>query len=224
MPGTSFPCAPNRPFASLWGLVLLAAAPAGVPAQAPVTIDLASNTALEQRGRQQLERLLRTYDLRSWLFTRAVRIESYVIPHSHPVLTLNTRYLDNDTAQVATFIHEQLHWLLVEREATTDSAIAELRRMFPKVPAEPPEGARDEESTYLHLLVCTLELKGTARIFGEAAARRTLEAWKHYTWVYRQVLDSTDALERVLEAQGLMVTDSDESPPDQPAGSTGQRG
>jgi hypothetical protein len=188
-----------------------------------VTIELASNTALEQRGREQLERLLRTYDLSPWLFTRTVRIESYVIPHSHPVLTLNTRYLEDDTAQVATFIHEQLHWFLVEREPATDSAIAALRRMFPKVPEQKPEGAKNEESTYLHLLVCTLELEGTARIFGEAAARRTLEAWKHYTWVYRQVLDRTEALQQVLRSHGL-VLDSDESPAGSPARSSGQRG
>jgi hypothetical protein len=205
MPGTSSRCARNR---RRLGIVagLAVSAALGTPAQAQVTIELASNTALEQRGREQLERLLRTYDLSPWLFTSAVRIESYVIPHSHPVLTLNTRYLDNDTAQVATFIHEQLHWFLVGREAPTDSALAELRRMFPKVPNKPPEGAQNEESTYLHLLVCTLELEGTAHIFGEAAARRTLEGWRHYTWVYRQVLDRTDSLKRVLRAHGLVVS------------------
>jgi len=205
MPGTSSRFERNRrTLAALASLLTLASLPAAV--QAPVTIELASNTALEQRGREQLERLLETHDLEAWLFTRAVRIESYVIPHSHPVLTVNTRYLDNDTAQVATFIHEQLHWFLVEREAATDSAIAELRRMFPNVPGEPPEGASDEPSTYLHLLVCTLELEGTGRVFGDAAARRTLESWKHYTWVYRQVLDRTDALTQVLRAHGLSPT------------------
>jgi hypothetical protein len=215
MPGTSFPCAPNRPLlASLAAVALCAVVPPAAAGQ--VTIELASNTPLEQRGRQQLERLLDTYDLSPWLFTRALRIESYVIPHSHPVLTLNTRYLENDTAQVATFIHEQLHWFLVGRGAATDSAIVDLRRMFPKVPDKPPEGARDEESTYLHLLVCTLELEGTTSIFGDAAARRTLEGWKHYTWVYRQVLDRTDTLKHVLRSHGLV--------PSRPAASPGQRG
>jgi hypothetical protein len=222
MRGTSFPCAPNRPLlATLAAIALCATLPPAAAAQ--VTIELASNTGLEQRGREQLERLLRTHDLSPWYFTRTVRIESHVIPHSHPVLTLNTRWLQNDTAQVATFIHEQLHWFLVEREAATEAAIADLRRMFPEVPAQKPEGAKDEESTYLHLLVCTLELDGTARIFGEAAARRTLEAWKHYTWVYRQVLDRPEALRQVLRSHGL-VLDPDASPAGSPARSPGQRG
>jgi len=71
----------------------LAAAALGTSAQAQLRIELSSNTALEQRGREQLERLLRTYDLSPWLFTSAVRIESYVIPHSHPVLTRLKRVL-----------------------------------------------------------------------------------------------------------------------------------
>jgi hypothetical protein len=221
MPGTSSRCARSRRrLEILAGLV--ASFALVTSAQAQLTIELASNTALEQRGRQQLERLLQTYDLSPWLFTRAVRIESHVIPHSHPVLTLNTRYLDNDTAQVATFIHEQLHWFLVERDAPTDSALAELRRMFPKVPGKPPEGAQDEESTYLHLLVCTLELAGTSHVFGEAAARRALEGWRHYTWVYRQVLDRTDSLKRVLRAHGLVVKSGTASHGDT-ARSPGQR-
>ena len=195
-------------------MALCAVVPTAAAGQ--VTIELASSTPLEQRGREQLQRLLATYDLSPWLFTRALRIESYEIPHSHPVLTLNTRYLENDTAQVATFIHEQLHWFLIERGAATDSAVAEVRRMFPKVPGGPPEGAKDEESTYLHLLVCTLELEGTASIFGDPVARRTLEGWRHYTWVYRQVLDRTDTLKRVLRSHGLV-------PSRAPAG-PGQRG
>ena len=89
-----------------------AEAPAGT-----LEIRLASGTALEQRGREQLERLLATHDLSRWLFTRTVQIQSRVIPHSHPVLTLNMQYLDNDAAQLASFLHEQLHWFLVQNQA-----------------------------------------------------------------------------------------------------------
>jgi hypothetical protein len=157
-------------------MLILAVAPraaAQADAAPDLSIELASGTPLERQGRDQLERLVRSYDLRPWLFTRTIRIQSRVIPHSHPVLTLNTRYLDNDTAQVATFIHEQLHWLLGARSAATDSAMADLRRLYPVVPRASPEGERDEESTYLHLLVCMLEFDAVRQVFGEAAARRT---------------------------------------------------
>jgi len=79
------------------------------------------------------------------------------------------------------FIHEQLHWLLVARSAATDSAMADLRRLYLVVPRASPEGARDEESTYRHLLVCMLEFDAVRQVFGEAAARRTLGGWQHCT-------------------------------------------
>ncbi len=191
----------------LLGVLLLGGSGSnGVAQSAPgagLRIELASSTPLEQRAREQLQRLLGTYDLRPWLFTRTVRIESRVIPHSHPVLTLNTRYLDNDTAQVATFLHEQLHWFLTARPEATDSAISDLRQEYPAVPSAPPEGARDEESTYLHLLVCALELEAVGRVFGEPVARRTVEGWRHYTWVYREVLERPEPVRRILRARGL---------------------
>jgi hypothetical protein len=91
---------------------VLALWPAEAPAatQGMMDLRLHSGTALEEQGRQQLARILKTHDLTKWLFTPVVVIQSRVIPQSHPVLTLNTQYLDDDIAQLATFVHEQLHW------------------------------------------------------------------------------------------------------------------
>src|ERR1044071_6136285 len=97
----------------LCGVVLLAVITVGQTWGAEaVHIRLQIGTPLEERARDQLRRLLRTYDLHKWLFLRDILIQSGVIPHSHPVLTLNTRYLDEDTAQP--FVHEQLHWFLTD--------------------------------------------------------------------------------------------------------------
>jgi len=81
--------------------------------------------------------------------------------------------------------------------------MADLRRLYPVVPGASPEAARDEESTYRHLLVCMLEFDAVRQVFGEAAARRTLGGWQHYTWIYREVLDRPEPLRRVLRARGL---------------------
>jgi hypothetical protein len=92
----------------LCGVVLLAILTAGRAWGAEaVEIRLHRGTPLEERARDQLRRVLRTYDLRKWLFTRDVLIQSDVIPHSHQVLTLNTHYVDDDIAQLSTFVHEQ---------------------------------------------------------------------------------------------------------------------
>lgn len=173
-----------------------------------VEIRLASDSPLEQRGREQLERLLRTYDLSRWLFTRVVHIQSRVIPHSHPVLTLNTQYIDNDVAQVATLIHEQLHWFLVRDQRALGGAIADLEQLYPTVPVDVPEGARGRASTYLHLLDCMLEFEGVREVFSEATARQTLGAFPFYTWVYQQVLERPEPIRQILRRHGLYAPDA----------------
>lgn len=171
-------------------------------------IAVAGDTPEARQARDQLLRILSTWDLARWRFTPDVRIEARVIPHSHPVLTLNTAYLANDTAQIATYVHEQLHWYFVERKAATDSTIAELERRFPDAPSGPPEGARDRHSTYLHLLVCLLEFDALRTVFDDGVARRTIAAWRHYPWVYRQVLERPEPIREVLTRHGLASPDA----------------
>ena len=183
--------------------VVIADAATG-PADRALEVRTASGSALEERGREQLLRLVGTHDVDRWMFTRTVQIRSRVIPHSHPVLTLNTQYIENDTAQLATLLHEQFHWYVSARPDTAVEALeAELRRLYPNAPAQPPDGANGLESTYLHLIVCTLEYEATAAIFGRAVARRTLEQWRHYTWVYRTILDDNERLVALLARHGV---------------------
>ena len=192
----------------LLGLIVLALTTAGQENHAePLRIRLHRGTPLEERGREQLRRLLHTHDLRKWLFTRDVLIQSGVIPHSHPVLTLNTRYLDDDTAQLATFVHEQIHWFLTDQvgHARTNAAVSELRGLYPQAPTVPPEGARDEWSTYLHLIVCTLELQALTALLGEPSARQQLARWTHYTWVYQTVLTDTEKIADLVRRHGMIV-------------------
>src|SRR5688572_24621752 len=119
-----------------------------------IEISLKNNTPAEAKTKVQLERLIAAHDLSKWTFIRKVEIDEKAIPHSHPVLTLNTRHIKDDELLLSTYVHEQIHWHLVNLSKETDEAIKELRVLFPKVPAGPPGGARDENSTYLHLLVC----------------------------------------------------------------------
>ena len=194
-----------------WACLGLALAPAvgSLPAQsasAPgVEIRTVSGSDDEKATKAQLERLLTTLPLQQWLFTRTVQIQDRTIPHSHPVLTIGSN-AGNDTSLAATFVHEQLHWFL--ETPMTDSAIADLRKIYPKVPWGPPDGARNEYSTYLHLLVGLLEFDGTAALYGEEAARRTLGGWRHYQWIYREVLERPAPIRAVLEARGLAKPDA----------------
>jgi hypothetical protein len=164
--------------------------------------------ARELQTKSQLERLMAQHDLSKWLFTKKVLIDRDAgIPHSHPVLTLDTDYLKDDELLLSTFVHEQIHWFMMQRHEQTEKAMAELRVMFPQAPKGPPDGARDEVSTYLHLLVCYLEYQADRELLGELRARQVIEFWAthHYRWVYRQVLDEGRKLGAVVRKHRLTI-------------------
>jgi len=160
-------------------------------AQSGIEIALKTGGKDEQQTRAQLQRLLQVYDVAKWIFTKSVLIEENSIPHSHPVLTLSTRHLRDDELLLSTFLHEQIHWFLTQNQKSTDEAKKDLRGLFPRVPVSSPEGAMDEESTYLHLLVIYLEYRADREILGELKARQGTEFWAndHYTWIYKTVLE-----------------------------------
>jgi hypothetical protein len=185
--------------------VLLLAA-MSVSAQAKFEIILKNNTPAEAKTREQLERLLKTYDLEKWIFTRKIEIDEKSTPHSHPVLTLSARHIKDDDLLLSTFVHEQIHWHFVINDKQTDEAFKDLKTMFPKVPDKGPEGARDEESTYLHLLVCYLEYRADRELLGELKAKQIMEFWTtdHYTWVYKTVLERPRDIGGILIKHKLM--------------------
>jgi len=162
-------------------------------AQDKLDISLKSGSQAEVQTKAQLQRLLTTYDLSKWIFTKSILIDEKSIPHSHPVLTLHTRHLKDDDLLLSTFAHEQLHWFLVQKDKETEEAIKELHVLFPKVPIGFPAGSDDERSTYLHLLVNYLEYRADRELMGELRARQVMEFWAsdHYTWVYKTVLERT---------------------------------
>jgi hypothetical protein len=166
---------------------------AALARQAPsggIEIALAKGTQAEKQTRDQLQRLLTNYDLSGWIFTKSVVIDETAIPHSHPVLTLHTRHLKDDELLLSSFLHEQLHWFLAGKKEGTDQAINELRALFPKVPVGSPQGAGDERSTYVHLIVNYLEYRADRELLGELKARQVMDFWAadHYTWIYSTVL------------------------------------
>jgi len=130
----------------LWTFLLSGIVPAlaAQPQPAPIEIKLQHGDAAETRTRDQLLRLLRTYDASRWIFTRSVVIDSSpgVLPHSHPVLTLNTRHFKDDDLLLSTFLHENLHHFLSQNHEKAEAAKKELRAVFPKVPVGYPDGGR----------------------------------------------------------------------------------
>jgi hypothetical protein len=174
--------------------------------QAKLEIALKQGTPGEARTRDQLQRLLATYDLSPWIYTKSIMIDERAIPFSHPVLTLHTRHAKDDELLLSTFVHEQFHWFLTERREATEEAIADLRKLFPTVPAGGIAGARDEYSTYLHLLVCYLEQQADLQLLGELKTKQVMDFWAtdHYTWVYQTVLSRSRDIGRIMRDRKLM--------------------
>jgi hypothetical protein len=71
----------------------------------------------------------------------------------------------------------QRHWGILRDWVPTELAIADLRKLFPTVPAGGTAGARDEYSTYLHLLVCYLEQQADLRVLGELKTKPVMDFW-----------------------------------------------
>jgi len=174
--------------------------------QASLEITLKQGTPDEARTRDQLQRLLTTYDLSPWIYTKSIVVDERAIPFSHPVLTIHTRHAKDDELLLSTFVHEQLHWFIAARPDETEQAIADLRKLFPSVPAGDTAGARDEYSTYLHLLVCYLERQAVLRVLGELKTKQVVDFWAtdHYTWVYQTVISRSRDIGQIMRDRKLI--------------------
>ena len=174
-------------------------------ADAPVVINTRRETETEKAVQIRLQNLLTQYDLEPYLYTKNILIQDGVIPHSHPVLTINTD-LDTDTYLLSTFLHEQMHWYTLSKEYDSEALGKEIMRRYPKVPVNLPEGAGSEKSTYLHILVCFLEYHTLEKVVGAEEAKAHIEfmTTQHYTWVFKTILEDYEELKTLFEGYGLL--------------------
>ena len=97
-------------------LIAILLLPVFAQAKTPtLNITLKHNSPGEQQRKQQIERLADKYDLAKYTITRDIVIDQQAMNHSAPVLTQNLRFLDNDDRALSAYVHEQAHWLLMER-------------------------------------------------------------------------------------------------------------
>src|SRR5215212_10130068 len=94
-------------------------------AEEKLSITLAHGSKPELQTREQLQRILAANDLSNWIFTRAIIIDETATPHSHPTLTLSTRHLKDDELLLSTFVHEQMHWFITQRDKDAEEAFKE---------------------------------------------------------------------------------------------------
>ncbi|MCB0490152.1 MAG: hypothetical protein KDC99_16840 [Cyclobacteriaceae bacterium] len=167
-------------------------------------IDISSKNESEREEKvvTLLKEILLENDLSQWRFTDKVIIEERVIPHSHPTLTLNTSSFDKKDI-LDTYLHEQLHWYVDRNQSGENAAIEEFKLRYKNVPFGNRAGARDEYSTYLHLIVCFLEYRSLAQLLGEEESKQMMWNQTHYTWVYNKIIEDSSYIRKVLKNSGF---------------------
>jgi len=179
----------------------------GASAQTPkLNIQTKNGLPQEEQRKEQLERLAKQYDLKKYTITRDILIERGAMNHSHPTLTLNLRFLDNDDLALSAYVHEQAHWVLTDRNRFDNPSLFEdLRRAFPDLEIRVPEGDGELRSSYFHIAVCMLEWHAMEELVGPERARKVIE-WKqgdHYKAIYSIVLNRREQVEGVLNRHGV---------------------
>jgi len=185
-------------------LLVMDAAGAFLAADTPaVVIELARNTPREQLAKQTLEQLLASYDLKKYTFTRKVIIEQGAVNHAFPTLTLNAGFAALPDQLLSTFVHEQLHWHLRNRDAQQRAAVAELRNLYPRVPVGLPTAAETEYSTYGHLVDCYLEIVADRELLGVERTDAVIRAKPWYTWIYQTFLTDEKLIAGIVDRHQL---------------------
>ena len=130
-----------------------------------IDVDLDHARREADRVRDMLQALRRRHDLSRFEYTRVIRVVPGGDTFSHPILTLGNRFADNEDLLLSTYLHEQMHWYLWHLGTPEKDPVApffdELVRRYPEAPTELPDGARNYESTYLHLVINWLEVAAT---------------------------------------------------------------
>ena len=179
-------------------------------ARPALEITLERNSEAERATADQLREILQKYDVEQWIYTHRIHVDERAIPHSHPVLTLHTRQLGDEHGMLATFLHEQFHWL-EEGNEHFRAAMRSYALKYPDAPSRGPEGGRDLESTYRHLLVCDLEFQAMSHLVGMDRAREVLSSNRYYTWIYERVLNDPSVREIARESGFVLGGEGDSS-------------
>ncbi|MCK1492118.1 hypothetical protein IVB14_17250 [Bradyrhizobium sp. 180] len=169
------------------------------------SIDLTMAQARAEKIVECVKRLREQHDVRRFEYTDHLRVAPTEIPHSHPVLTLNTALCDPE-AILCEYLHEQMHWYLVGLDCAGETApvITQLKQRYPDTPVGFPEGANNEYSTYLHLLVNWLEIEATSRFIDRERVIKIVSQKHYYRWIYRTVLRDWHELEEIFRTHAIV--------------------
>jgi hypothetical protein len=130
-----------------------------------------NNLPEENTTKKILEDLLVKYNIP--IFTENVIIEKKSIPHSYPILTLNTR-IDDPLNILQIFIHEQFHWF-ESKHLKSKKAIKYLKEKYIK-----NEDFKDEKIFFIHIIVCFNTRNTLKQLISEEELEYIYNQWQPY--------------------------------------------
>lgn len=129
-------------------------------------------------------------------FTELVLVEEKVIPHSHPVLTLNTRSKDKLDI-LKTLVHEQFHWY-VSNHSKYNECIALLKTRYVD-DGEHNKSGKHPNSYWEHIIVCFNTRNHLAKILTPEEIEYVYSLWQAYPTLEQSIATNYDEYKKVLE-------------------------
>lgn len=173
-----------------------------------IEVDLNEATRKASKTMTYIEELRTKFNLDHIEYTHQIRIAPLEIPHSHPILTLNTQFIDTGMPGklklLAQYVHEQIHWGLdLHRKQETQKAITFFEDHYADLHSSFPETAQDRYSTYLHVIVNWLELDYLRRLLGEPTGDEIVLKSYTYSKIYTLVHNDFEFIQSQLEKFGI---------------------
>lgn len=141
-----------------------------------------------------LENLLQRYKVPE--FTSEIMVEKGVIPHSHPILTLNTR-THSDLSILKNLVHEQFHWYADGhprlRECTTY-----LKTKY-QDDGEHNKRGKNPNAYWDHIIVCFNTRKYLMTILSAEEIDSIYNEWQAYPTLEKKIADNLDHFGAELE-------------------------
>ena len=169
------------------------------------------NNAIQITSKNQSERELEVVQILNDLlqkykfpiFTNQVEVESKVIPHSHPVLTLNTSTKD-PLLLLQTLIHEQLHWFVTDHPKKVET-IEYLKKHY-EDNGECNVSGKHPDSFWEHIIVCFNTLVVLKTIVTGEELKYIYDQWQAYPKTEKLVKDNFEQIESELKNYNMIVS------------------
>jgi len=153
-----------------------------------------NNSEKEIKVKKALEEIIQKYN--PPIFTKKVIIATGSIPHSHPVLTLNTRDTE-ERRYLEMFVHEQLHWF-AQNQPMYNECITFLKKRY-KDNRECNKSGTYPNSFWEHIIVNFNTRNILIQLLPKVDVEYVYIGWQAYPKTEKLVVENLIEIKKQLE-------------------------